>query len=102
MLGQYPLSNGALAIPLAARPLVFCLAIVNEQYLSTTESNRCLNLGEEVRFRLLCSKHRRIEDAIDLLSQTQVAHQIGGSCVLLVGCQIHPDSGGANCGKFLE
>jgi len=55
------------------------LAIVDQQDFFSTEPDRCLNFGEEVRIRLLCSKHRRIEDAIDTLSQTQSSHHIGSS-----------------------
>jgi len=55
------------------------VAIVDKQYFFTTEPHSRLNLGEEVRFGLLCSEHRGIEYAINVLSQAQLSHQVGGS-----------------------
>jgi hypothetical protein len=52
-----------------SRRLDILSAVVNEQHLLATESNRSLNLGEEFNVGFLGAKERRIEDAVHVFGQ---------------------------------
>src|SRR5437763_1790787 len=74
----------------------------SSRWIFGTESNGGLHLGEEFPIRLSGSEARGIKDAIDMFRQTQLLHQVGGSQVFLIGCQIHTDSRGAKRRKLLQ